>query len=561
MKLRLHVLLTIFVVDIVLLLMWVPQAHSNTPLANGIEFVETRFQSTPYGKFAYVRHKPILGRTVPSEEVRKSSSPTSNPLLHSVPNLRTQDASLEKSLPNSLNSPAQQLFINFCPNCRVNAPIPAGVSYEGIREVASPPDSHIAVGSSEILVIVNHRFEIYNKLNPGTRLNWHTFDDWLQYNAPAGTFSFDPRVIYDRWNSRFIMIIDGKNDTTQQTFWFVSVSQTPSALGAWTIFTFNPGINGSTPTSDWADRPDIGVDGNNLFITSNMYDFATSQHGYGKVRAYKLSELYNYNVTQYYDAWDLRNADNNPAFDLRPADRYDSKGDMFLVNAYSSGNLTLWRKSDPFSTALPMTRTNISVLPYANPPKAQQPGITNTLDAGDLRILQAQYRKEGIWAVHSTLYDFGTGSRSAIRLYKIKEDGSGLWQQITFGSPDYYLFFPSFATTPSDDVIVSFSISSRRDLNPGLYASVGYTGRQAQDPPNSIQLDTVIAKVGEGPYTSTITDTVRWGDYSGSALDPTDQATVWIFNQYAKSGNNVSTWIATAKYPQTYRMFLPLIAR
>jgi hypothetical protein len=45
---------------------------------------------------------------------------------------------------------------------------------------------------------------------------------------------------------------------------------------------------------------------------------------------------------------------------------------------------------------------------------------------------------------------------------------------------------------------------------------------------------TGVVKAGEDYYVRTFSGTRnRWGDYSGIAIDPTDDATFWVFNEYA----------------------------
>lgn len=437
-------------------------------------------------------------------------------------------------------------------------PIFGGTSYEAIQGTGRPLDPHMAVGPSDIMVIVNYLSATYDKSNPGNLLSTSSFNDWFGGVVPAGTDIFDPRVIYDRWNSHFIISAAGRNNNTQQAYYLIAVSRQPSAIGSWFIYAFNAATTGAT-VAEWADRPGIGVDGNNLFIASNMYDFATSSVWYAKIRAYQLSELYSGTITHYVEGLNLFNADGSKASTVQPADRYGSIGDMFFVNAASSGNLTLWRFADPFGTSS-LTRVNISVQSFSNPPTAQQPGTTTTLNTVDDRLLQAQYRGSGIWAVHHIGYDFGSGLRSVVRLYEIKSDGSGLWNQITFGHPDYYFFYPSIATDQNDDLTVSFSMSSRSDLVPGQYPSVAYAGRRFQDPPNLIQSGIVVVKPGESFYTFGSANPTPWGDYSGTALDPSDVTTFWMFNQYGKAGNNLSTWVANATY-FPYRTFLPAVLR
>ncbi len=442
-------------------------------------------------------------------------------------------------------------------------PALGSVSYEAITgtnpNVVNPLDPNLAVGPADLILIMNRLVAIYDKSNPGNLLQASSFNDWFNGAIPAGTDNiFDPRVIYDRWNSRFIIVTAAKNSSAQQAFYFIAVSQQPSAIGSWLVYAFDAKTSGST-VAEWADRPCIGVDGNNLYITSNMYSFASGVSAYAKIRVYQLSDLYSGTPSPpYVEGAYLTNIDGSQASTLQPADRYGSIGDMFLINAASSGNLTLWHFTDPFGSPT-LTKMNISVQAFSNPPSAQQPGTTTTLNTGDDRLLQAQYRGSGIWAVQQIGYDFGSGLRSVVRLYEIKSDGSGLFNQITFGSQDYFFFYPAIATDQNDDLIVSFSLSSRSDLVPGLYPSLAYAGRRVQDPQNTIQ-NVVIVKSGESFYTQGSTNPTLWGDYSGTTLDPIDNTTFWMFNEYGKAGNHFSTWVANATYFPN-RVFLPMILR
>lgn len=444
------------------------------------------------------------------------------------------------------NVPAQIInILSNTPKLSLQAPINYPVSYEAVQQPASPPDSHIAIGPTDIVAVVNYKISFFDKSNPGNLINQYTFADWYNGLVLADTLVYDSRVIFDQWNSRSIMVAAGKNTRTQQSQFLISVSQQSSVIGTWIKYSFDASTNNGAPTSNWADRPDVGIDGDNLFITANMYDFPTTNFQYAKIKAFLLSEVYSGNITHITDAWNLINTDGTKASIVQPASRYESKGGMFFVNSGSSGNLTLWLFTNPIN-APSLTKNNISVLPFSNPPNAQQPGTQTLLSTVDARVLQAQYRANGIWAVHHISYDFGTGPRSVVRLYEIKADGSGLWNQITFGNPDYFLFYPSLTTDIGGNLLVSFCITSRTDMNPPLYASIAYTGRLFSDPPDVIRSYYVIVKEGEGSYSNG--NPSRWGDYSGTALDPSDGTTEWIFNQYAKSGNNISTWIATTTF-------------
>ena len=151
-----------------------------------------------------------------------------------------------------------------------------------------------------------------------------------------------------------------------------------------------------------------------------------------------------------------------------------------------------------------------------------------------------------------TSYNWGSGPRANIRLYEIKPDGTGLWNAVEFGNSSLYLFYPSLTTDNDDNLVVSFSISGS-----SLFASIGYTGRLFVEPPNTIQAFVRLLKAGEAAYDKG--NPSLWGDYSGTALDPAGSYRVWMFNEYAKTGNVWSTWVGTAAY--TFKNFLPLILK
>ncbi len=91
-----------------------------------------------------------------------------------------------------------------------------------------------------------------------------------------------------------------------------------------------------------------------------------------------------------------------------------------------------------------------------------------------------------------------------------------------------YTFFPSIAVNSSNDACIGFSASAST-IYPGAY----YTGRVSSDPlgytvnPDSVRRgrDYYIRTFGSGSN--------RWGDYSGACLDPADNQTFYVFNQYA----------------------------
>jgi hypothetical protein len=80
-----------------------------------------------------------------------------------------------------------------------------------------------------------------------------------------------------------------------------------------------------------------------------------------------------------------------------------------------------------------------------------------------------------------------------------------------------------------DDVLVGFS-----DFESDDFADAGYAYRAATDPPGTMRAP-VTLKDGEGPYDKKRDDARnRWGDYSGTQVDPSDDLSLWTVQAYAR---------------------------
>jgi hypothetical protein len=79
-----------------------------------------------------------------------------------------------------------------------------------------------------------------------------------------------------------------------------------------------------------------------------------------------------------------------------------------------------------------------------------------------------------------------------------------------------------------EDLAIGFSASA-----PTLFPGAYYTNRRANDPAGTIDSSGVLRQ-GVDYYVRTFgTGSNRWGDYSGISVDPTDDMSFWVFNEYA----------------------------
>src|SRR5258708_11476951 len=97
--------------------------------------------------------------------------------------------------------------------------------------------------------------------------------------------------------------------------------------------------------------------------------------------------------------------------------------------------------------------------------------------------------------------------------------------------------FPSLAVNKLEDVLLGYACFSATQ-----YAGANYSFRRASDPPNTFRPDTVL-KDGEGPYFKTYGgDQNRWGDYSATMVDPSNDVDLWTIQEAAYTPSRWRTW-------------------
>jgi hypothetical protein len=119
-----------------------------------------------------------------------------------------------------------------------------------------PADVSIAKGPSHVLIATNEQFHVYSSITFALA-STSTFQTFF---APVGSVGsiFDPKVIYDPWANRYVMLALGRNAAGTESYYYLAVSQTSSATGAWWLWRLNAHVNGSTTTAFWADYPGLG---------------------------------------------------------------------------------------------------------------------------------------------------------------------------------------------------------------------------------------------------------------------------------------------------------------
>ena len=240
---------------------------------------------------------------------------------------------------------------------------------------------------------------------------------------------------------------------------------------------------------------------------------------------------------------------------------------------------TDWK--DPSKTRLDGP-TRIAVAPYHYLCGGQltscvpQPGTDRRLDAqGDKIMARVVYRRignrESLVAVHSVNTASGGGG---VRWYEFRLDRTGtplLFQQGTYAPLASASARPESGELRRDLAVAASgreggpqapsyrwmaSPAIDRFGNIGIGYSFGgtahfvgqrFAGRLANDPPGVLGLREAVLATGEGAQTTTI----RWQDYTQTAIDPLDDCTIWYVGDYfKKDATSYSSRIGAFRFPE-----------
>ena len=159
-----------------------------------------------------------------------------------------------------------------------------------------------------------------------------------------------------------------------------------------------------------------------------------------------------------------------------------------------------------------------------------QPGTDRKLDAqGDKIMARLVYRRlgqrESIVAVHSVDTAAGGGG---VRWYEFRLDrqrSPQLYQQGTYAPDSFYRWMASPAIDRFGNIGIGYSFGGSPSF-PGQR----FAGRLAADPPGQLTMKETILAEGEASQASTL----RWEDFTQTAMDPSDDCTIWYVGDYLK---------------------------
>jgi hypothetical protein len=174
-----------------------------------------------------------------------------------------------------------------------------------------------------------------------------------------------------------------------------------------------------------------------------------------------------------------------------------------------------------------------------------QPNATQRLDSqGDKLMQRLVYRKFANYEAIVVTHSVAIGSAGGVRWYEFRLGANGdpyLHQQSTYVPDVYYRWLASAAMDGKGNIGIGYSFGGSPNF-PGQR----FAGRLVDDPLGILTFKETVVIEGQASQSGTL----RWEDYTTTAIDPSDDATFWYVGDYFKAGaTSRSSRIASLRMP------------
>jgi hypothetical protein len=430
---------------------------------------------------------------------------------------------------------------------------PPILNFNGQSGTGYPNDPTGAASLTDYVQAVNTSYRAFNKTTGApimAPLNLATL--W-----PGSTNDGDPIVLYDKYADRWL--IEQFQQTGNKIL--IAISTTNSPTGTFYKYTFVP--NAST----FPDYPKLAIWQDGYYLCNNW------QSAPQQVTVLNRTQMLAGNPTPQMLVKTLPGGPHIGFYCPLPADADGvlppggTPENIFAIEDDNWGSgfhdrIHIWKMSvdwvTPSNTTLIEDAADNSPLSpapfntvwphYAN--EISQQGTTQQLDAIEgVLMYRAQYRRwwshNSVVLSHAVNINTSTG-QSGVRWYELWQDPSTFkWtihQQGTFAPDGENRWMSSIAEDGGCNIAMAYAVSGANE-----YPSIRYTGRYATDPLGLMTLNEITAVAGTGAETGIN----RYGDYSHTSIDPSDDMTFWHTGEWEANSGNMSRIFSWKITPST----------
>jgi hypothetical protein len=470
----------------------------------------------------------------------------------------------------------------------------------------NPADAQIAVSTTHVVVTFENSMAWYDKNGnkQGELFRDDLFNPLLSTLAPGGKNSCsqmphiacasgwsDMRALFDPYRHRFWVLDHGhilaadRDPYPQKTMcsqpvgpcrrgiFLLAVSQTEDPKDGWYLYWWDELAHWGKANDpvwqagDGADYPAIGIDSFGFYQTNKV---ARNGHWiYIHVALFRGEEAAKGIPAPGWHYFDLTNPDNQTNLDfIQPVIHHDYDGRTYFVSKLGPDQALVWALTNPLQPSQDMQRVAVTLVngqgsvPFNSPQDAPELKGKWPIRMTNLNndILKAAYRSGDLVFVANDAQDhYHDGTLlSSIRLVRLRV--LGFPNIPTLGDPAYintrfgnvswddhpgdrmHGGWPAVEVNKNSAIAVVYARSGAT-VDPEVRYNALFDN-DADIRPSRLLKAGDAAYAPLGCYTNEVIGPCRWGDTAGAAVDPQNDTSIWLAQQYANSEGGWDIWVA-----------------
>ncbi len=401
---------------------------------------------------------------------------------------------------------------------------------------SSPGDNSMAISNGGFIVSADNGTVDYYFETPDTLLQFQPHTTF--FGDTTITHTFDPRVLYDRYTNRFIVVMV-ENSAFADNFLRVSFSKSEDPRGGWNHYRIN---SDTLDVGQWLDHPMIAINRDELFISGTMTEDISDFGSSNKIFQVKKQDGYD-SLALRCKVWtDILQTDGDTAVFLFPfSDGLMGNGyqrGMYLANTanldpgQSSDRIFWYHILDSLGGIDSLASYSTSaIVPYEDPRDGFQLGSQEEILLNSSRIQSGYHLNDKLFFV----YCKNTDGYCTVALNILDLD-SNIISRTPWGFSSGFVddCYPSIAP---------LSVDSLDDLRLAMtFQRTGislYPQMRCVYFDNGFQSPSLLVQAGLGPISLPFVSPERWGDYTISQRRYGPSPAVWAVGSYpvGPSGN------------------------
>lgn len=424
-----------------------------------------------------------------------------------------------------------------------------GEGFPGFDVDYAPPDTSMAVGPSQIIVMVNAGLVVHDKTGAVIHGPFDSNVIWDGFGGDCETQNDGDGVVrYDRLADRWIIsqfAVGGAN-----FYECIAVSKTADAAGEYWRYAFQ--------FDDFPDYPKLSVWPDAYYLSYNMFDGGSGAWLGANVCATDRAAMLDGEVATQVCFATTQDYGGLLASDLDSAlPPPDGAPNTVVSLGYFSDELAYWKFDVDFESPAESSFTGPFALEVGNFIPAcwfesswdciEQDDSDTGLDSLDDRLMnRLAYQNFGTHQSLVVTHSVVDGDSIGVRWYELRIEPESttptVHQTGTYVPDSSSRWMSSAAQNQNGDIAIGYSKSSST-----MFPAIAYTGRLASDPLDQMTMGETIAREGGGSQTGIN----RWGDYATMNIDPADDCTFWFATEYipATGAFNWSTYVNSFTFP------------